>query len=645
MPTMPIQPALLQFAAGGTPRSEIYDDVYYSADGGLGQARHVFLAGNGLPERWRGRERFVVLETGFGLGLNFLATWAAWRDDPARPRVLHFVSCDLHPFRGEDLARLHARWPELAVLAHALRAGWPPLAGGMHRLHFDEGRVCLTLYFGDVREGLAQIEARADALFLDGFSPAKNPAMWSAKVFYLLARLSAPDATLATWSVAGEVREGLRRACFVTEKVPGFGGKREMLRGVLYPHPRRVAAAPPAPAMRHAVVVGAGAAGTAVAERLAARAWAVDVVDACDGPGQGASGNHAGVLRPQPSLDDNRLSRLSRAGALYGWRHIERARAAGGTRWAAACGVLHLGRDAAQEEKMRAVVARLALPEEVLRHVEAAEASALAGWAVPLGGWWFPGCGWVRPPSLCAANLAMHPHFIRTHWRRAVAAVVHRGGRWQALAADGGVIAAAPVMILAAGVGVAAFAQAAPLPVRGARGQVSVLSAAAGSAPHAVVCGGGYVTPAVDGRRCAGASFTVDDGEAAPRLCDQQANLAKLEALLPGYTAGLDAAALGARVGFRPLSPDRLPLAGAMPATIAAAPEASLAALPRHDGLYVLSGFGARGLAWAALVGEMLAARIDGDPLPLERELVEAMDPGRFLLRHKRSHVTEGDGD
>ncbi|MDR0703226.1 MAG: bifunctional tRNA (5-methylaminomethyl-2-thiouridine)(34)-methyltransferase MnmD/FAD-dependent 5-carboxymethylaminomethyl-2-thiouridine(34) oxidoreductase MnmC [Azoarcus sp.] len=643
---MPLQPASLQFAADGTPFSEAYGDVYHAAEGGLGQARHVFLAGNGLPERWRGRERFVIAETGFGAGLNFLASWAAWREDAARPGALHFVSFELHPFRVEDLARLHAAWPELSPLADALRAHWPPLAGGMHRLHFDGERVCLTLYFGDVREGLAQLDACVDAIFLDGFSPAKNPEMWSAKVFHLLSRRAAPDATLATWSVAGAVREGLRRACFVTEKAPGFGGKREMLRGHLFPHPRRGDARPAPPAAHHAIVIGAGAAGSAVTARLAARGWTVDVIDAESGPGQGASGNHAGVLRPQPSFDDNRMSRLTRAGALYGWRYIGKALAAGGPLQAAACGVLHLARDAAQARKMASAAARLALPGELLRYVDAAEAGEIARWPVSFGGWYFPGCGWVRPPSLCAANLAAHPQYIRTHWMRRVAAIARRGERWHALADDGGTIAAAPVMILAAGTGLAGFAQAAPLPVIAARGQVSVLPAAPGSAPRAVVCCGGYVTPEVEGRRCAGASFDVDDADAHARLSDQQANLAKLEAILPGYTAGLDAAALGARVSFRPVSPDRLPMVGAIPAVEAAAPPASLAALPRHDGLYAVSGFGARGLAWAMLAGETLASRIAGDPLPLERELVEAMDPARFLLRRRRrwaANMTESD--
>ncbi len=114
---MPITPARLAWTADGTPYSEHFDDVYHSRDGGLGQARHVFLAGNGLPERWRGRERFAVVETGFGLGLNFLATWAAWREDPRRCARLHFVSCELHPF--------HARGPRAPArpLARVRSAG------------------------------------------------------------------------------------------------------------------------------------------------------------------------------------------------------------------------------------------------------------------------------------------------------------------------------------------------------------------------------------------------------------------------------------------------------------------------------------------------------------------------------------------
>ncbi|ANQ84649.1 5-methylaminomethyl-2-thiouridine methyltransferase [Azoarcus olearius] len=630
---MPITPASLSFAEDGTPYSTAYGDVYHSSDGGLGQAHHVFLAGNGLPERWRGRERFVIVETGFGLGLNFLASWAAWRKDPQRSERLHFVSCELHPFRVEDLALLHARWPEFAPLAAELQANWPCLAPGVHRLHLDGGRVCLTLYFGDARDGLAQLDARADAFLLDGFSPAKNPDLWSARIFHLLARLAAADATLATWSVAGEVREGLRRAGFEVEKAPGFGGKRQMLRGRYLGREHRPA---PAAAERRALVIGAGVAGTSIAERLAARGWQVELLDAASGPAQGASGNHAGVLRPLPSLDDNRMGRLTRAGTLYGWRHIQRLQAAGLPLRAEACGVLHLARDAAQEAKMRAVVERLALPPAHLRFVSAAEASEIGGWPVPLGGWWFGDSGWVQPPSLCAANLSAGGEGIRAHWNARVT-LTRADTRWQARDAQGALLAEAPVAILAAGTGITGFPLAAPLPVVSARGQVSLLPAAAGSPPRVVMCRMGYVSPAVDGLRCAGATFDVGDDDATLRARDHHENLSKLEAMLPGYTAALATQTAEGRVGFRPASPDRLPMVGAVPALTTVAAPCALAEIPRHAGLYALSGFGARGLVWATLAAETLASQLDGEPLPLERDLVDALDPARFLLRPARS--------
>lgn len=647
---MAIIPASPAFTDDGTPYCERYGDVYHACAGGTAQAEHVFLAGNALPQRWRGRECFTILETGFGLGLNFLTTWSAWRADPQRSTRLHFVSCELHPFVRSDLARLQAQWPEFAPLAAELQAQWPPLTPGLHRLELDQGRVTLTLHFGEARDGLAQFDLRADALFLDGFSPARNPELWSQRLFHLLGRLVAPGATLATWSVAGEVREGLRRAGFQVEKAAGFGTKRQMLRGHHAPsqRPETGPATEPAPApspasgaMRHALVIGAGIAGSSVAERLAARGWQVEVIDAAAGPGAGASGNHAGVLRPLPSLDDNRMSRLTRAGTLYGWRHVGRLRALGLTVRAADCGVLHLARDEAQQHKMAAVVERLALPPEHLRFVDGAEASALAGWPLQRGGWWFAGSGWVQPPTLCAANLAAHPQRIHCRFGQRVARLERRDGLWHALDAAGATIAAAPVAILAAGTEVRDFAAAAALPVVSARGQVSLLPATEGSAPQVVVCCGGYVSPAIDGLRCAGATFDVEDDETRLREQDHAENLMKLEALLPGYP--LAEAPLAGRVGFRPASPDRLPMVGAMPSAQwePGSKPATLSSLPRHPDLHVLSGFGARGLVWASLAGELLASQIAGDPLPLERDLVDALDPARFLLRPVRTQVKD----
>src|SRR5579871_1772903 len=203
-------PARLAFQEG-TPYSEAFGDIYHSAEGGPAQARHVFLGGNGLPERWRDRGRFTILETGFGPGLNFLVTWQAWRRDPRRCGKLHFVSLEKHPFSRTDLRTLHRLYPELEDEAARLHAIWPPLVPGGHRAELEAGNVVLTLFFGDIAN-TRQLRLAADAIYLDGFAPAKNPDMWSPALMRALSRLAAPGATAATWSVAAPVRAALETA-------------------------------------------------------------------------------------------------------------------------------------------------------------------------------------------------------------------------------------------------------------------------------------------------------------------------------------------------------------------------------------------------------------------------------------------------
>src|SRR5215472_15550717 len=184
----PLVPARLAFDAGGVPYAEAYGDVYHSADGGPAQSLAVFLAGNALPGRWRDRSSFTVVETGFGLGLNFLVTCAAFLEDARAPSHLHYVSVEKHPFAKHDLAAALARYAGLSPLAAELVSAWPLPLPGFHRLHLARGRVALTLLFGDAQALLPQLEARADALYLDGFAPEKNPDLWSPAIAKELAR-------------------------------------------------------------------------------------------------------------------------------------------------------------------------------------------------------------------------------------------------------------------------------------------------------------------------------------------------------------------------------------------------------------------------------------------------------------------------
>ncbi len=628
---MPLTPARLAYSEDGTPWSPDYGDVYHSADGGPGQAEHVFLRGNDLPRRWQGRERFVILETGFGTGLNFLATWAAWRADPLACRRLHYLSVEGHPFAAADLATLHRRWPDYAPLAERLRSQWPTLTPGLHRIELEGGRLVLTLLFGEALHLLTRLAARVDAFYLDGFDPRKNPDMWSPALCRRLARLAVPKATLATWSVAATVRAGLVAAGFQCQRCPGFGRKREMLTGWLPTGGATGATATPAPA-RHALVIGAGLAGSAVSERLARRGWRVTLLERHRQPAREASGNLAGIVRPLLSLDDNIASRFTRAAFLHSLRAW--ARLAPLPRWAA-CGVLQIARDAAHTEHQREVVATHAYPSDYVRYLDRAEASALVGWPLAEGGWHFPGGGWASPRSVCAALLAGSGDALETHYGRAAAALRRHAERWQAVDDSGRILAEAPVLILASGAGALWPADAPALPVRRVRGQVSHLPSGQLPDIRLALCREGYLTPAMDGLACVGASYDFDD-DPLPRAESHAGNLLRLAQMLPGAGGGIDAARLDGRVGFRCVPPDRLPVVGALAEALPADREARLRDVPRLAGAHALLGLASRGLTWAWLAAELLASRLEGEPLPVETDLADALDPARFLLRRLR---------
>ena len=632
-----IHPAALELNADGIPWSASYDDIYYSDSGGLAQARHVFLAGNRVAERWRGRRQFVVLETGFGLGLNFLATWQAWRADPNASARLHFVSVEKHPFTRADLAQLHLYWPELAPLASELQAAWPPLTPGCHRLLLDAGRVTLSLFFGDAVKLIPQIECQADALYLDGFSPSKNPELWSESLLRRLSRCCAAEATLATWSYAAPVRRALQDAGWRLQRRPGFGSKRDMLGGERLPlrsHPRHAAAPEIQP--RQVIVIGAGIAGCAAAEALARRGWQVQVLERRDGPAQEASGNPAGLFHPVITPDDNYIARISRAGNLYLTRLLPRL---GADVRHGMCGVLQLARDAEQDAHQAAVIMALAFPADYVRYLDRQQASQAAGQPLAHGGWFYPAAGWVSPPTLCAALLAAWPQRITPRYATAVARLVRSADDdWLALDEAGETLARAPLVVVAGAYDSTRLVPDAALDMERIRGQVSIVPAGRLPPIATALCGNGYTTPDAGELRCFGATYDFRDDDPTLRATGHQTNLAHLAALLPtADLSGLDPMCMDGRVGFRTTTVDRLPAVGAAPdGNAPRRREAQLKEVPRHGGLHLLCGLGSRGMVWAPLAAELLAARIDGEPLPLERDLAAAMDPARFLLRQLR---------
>ncbi len=620
-----LEPAQIVFGADGLPLAPDYGDKYHNDTGGLGQSRYVFLGGCGLPEGWAGRDRYAIFETGFGLGLNFLAAWQAWRDDPRRPAQLHFFSVEKHPAALFDLERAHRAFPELAALSAQLRKAWPPRMAGFHRLHFDGGRVHLTLLFGDARRVVGQASGRFDAFFLDGFAPDRNAELWSPELMADLAWLAAPGARCATWTIARTVRDALAVAGFEVEKKPGFGDKRDMLAG-RYVGPCEAPLVEPAPAGRIAVV-GAGIAGISVAERLAARGREVLLLEAAPQPATGATGNKAAVMLPVLALDETRLARLNRAAFLYALHRLAELDAIGHAPDWSPCGVLQIPRSDELGDRQTRIVAEHGMPPEFVRMVDAEAAAVLAGTPTAGGGWWFPSAGWISPVSLSHALLAAAGERVQLVTNAALAGLETVAEGWRLRGADGRELGIASTVVLANSHGMLSLPQAAQLPVRCFRGQVTHVPSSADAPPRCVVCRDGYLTPPIDGWRCVGATFqrSRDTSIAA---ADHEANLARMEGMLPGATGSIDVAALGGRAGLRPVSPDKLPMLGALPRTDARGD--NIEEWPRWPGLFVASGYGARGLVWSHLMAELLASRLCGEPAPIEADLAVAVDPARF---------------
>lgn len=641
--------AQLDWDEHGQPLSRSYGDVYFSRANGLEETRHVFLAHNRIIERCQALPaggRLVIGETGFGTGLNFLCAWQAFAEHAPRDARLHFVSVEKFPLAQTDLQRALALWPELASYAEQLLAQYRAIHPGFQRLLLDGGRVVLTLMIGDVLECLPQLEARVDAWFLDGFAPAKNPEMWTDSLFTELARLSAPGATLATFTSAGFVRRGLIAAGFAVQRVKGFGHKREMLAGPFQaePAPRSAPwfARPLLPTGDHqAVVIGAGLAGCATAASLAARGWHVTLLERHDDVAREASGNPQGVLYLKLSAHGTALSRLIVAGFGHTRRLLERLQR--GSDWDA-CGVLQLAFDAKEAERQNKLAA--AFPSDLLHALPQTEAEARAGIGLPAGGLFYPDAGWVHPPALCR-QLVQHPLIELRPYQEALS-LSRQQERW-CVEGQSGVLAEAPVLILACAAEIGRLLPEANLPLKRIRGQISRLPASEASAAlRTVVCAEGYVAPARDDEHTLGASFDFHSDGLTPSIAEHAGNLELLREISQDLaerldTQTLDPATLQGRAAFRCTSPDYLPLVGPLAAGQAFNQAYAVLAkdarqvpetpCPWLDGLYINSGHGSRGLITAPLSGELIAAWLEDEPLPLPREVAEACHPNRFMLR------------
>lgn len=565
---------------------------------------------------------------------------------------LHFISVEKYPLTQADLRKALAAWPELAPLSQPLIDQWPLPVSGCHRLLFADGRIRLDLWFGDIKEMLPQVPHPAtglvDAWYLDGFSPAKNPEMWTQDLFDDLARLARPDATLSTFTCAGFVRRGLIAAGFAMKKVKGHGSKREMLAGVREGKVPQQSIAPwyarPAGREGEVLIIGGGIASAMTALSLVERGRHVTLLCEDGEPASGASGNRQGALYPLLNGEHDALSRFYSLAFDFA-RNRLLALAKHHPVAFSLCGVTQLGYD----DKSAAKLAKMSqgpFPPELMHPLSAVEVEQVVGLPCDADGVSYPLGGWLCPAELTRAAIreAQASGRLEVVFNAAVTRIAEEDDGWHLESRDGRQWRA-PNLVVAAGHQLPALLPFAELPLYPVRGQVSHVPTTAGlSQLKTVLCYDGYLTPAHNGAHCIGASYGRNQTDLAYRTDEQEQNRARLQACVPQqrWPAEVDVSGAQARIGVRCASRDHLPVAGPV-ARLAAladhdvnAPADQQSALPLHAGLYVLGALGSRGLCSAPLCGELVASEICGDPLPLAADLLEALHPARYWVRRLR---------
>ncbi|MEO9899639.1 FAD-dependent 5-carboxymethylaminomethyl-2-thiouridine(34) oxidoreductase MnmC [Nisaea sp.] len=633
---------------GDSPFSGRFGDVYFSADDGLAESRHVFLKGNGLPLAWAGRSDFTIAETGFGTGLNFCAVVQLWLEIRPRGGLLHYVSVEGYPLSADECFRALARWPELGAIAGALRQRYPKPVPGMHRIHFQEWGVVLTLAIGEVGAMLSGLHGRIDAWFLDGFAPSKNPEMWRDEVLSEVARLAVPGGSLATFTAAGAVRRSLATLGFEICKVPGFGRKREMVVARKLPSlpDSRASLSARAVTVRErsrldrVAIVGGGIAGASLVRALRRRG--IDPV-LYDGAGQcaGASGNAFALVTPRMDAGDSAVARFFAAAYRYAIAQYDE-----GAGWDP-CGVMVMLEDEDTLLRARKAQGFTWQPAASGNLLDRSQASQEAGIELGCPGLFYRSAGLLQPTRLIRDWIGSTT-IIETDIDR----VLRTARGYSLLDSNGGQAGEADVVFLAAGDGNRRFAETHWIPLTPVRGQVSEAPATgAGRALKCALSWSGYLSPVRDGRHMLGATndrtnrIGGDWGWAVLEE-DHRHNHGNMPESLAHLVDKPDAAWSG-RARLRSATPDRVPLFGAVP-DVASLADAfrrpagrGYVTFPEGD-LLILGGLGSRGFVTAPLAAELLVARLLGEVWPVEQSLGITGDPARFASRaHRHSRIDE----
>jgi tRNA 5-methylaminomethyl-2-thiouridine biosynthesis bifunctional protein len=610
-------------------------------DASVNDAPDMLLVGSRLPGRWQGRERFVILQTDFGLGHRFLATWQAWRADPQHCARLFFIAVAPRPPTRDELIDAH-RDSASPDLAEALQGAWPPITPDLHRLSFDAGQVQLLLAPGEAHAWLPELVTQADAFHLASAPNAGTPTVWNHRMCKALGRLAAPGATLTAQHLDAASPAHLVAAGFVVMPTVDTPGGPDVLSATFAPafRPRRAAwrLRPPDSIEPHAVIIGGGLAGCAAAWALAEQGWRSTVLERHARIATEASGNPGGLFHGIVNAHDGVHARFNRGAALAAREVVQVAIDAHDVAGSAR-GLLRL-ESSLGVASMQALLQRLGLPPDYAEALDAATGGARAGIALSRPAWFYAGGGWVHPAGLARSFLERAGSLARVVHGVEAGALQSIESGWRVLDTQGRSVAEAPTVVLANAGDALRLLGGTDWPIEKVRGQISMLAAPnlACALPRMPIAGTGYLLPEIDGQAIFGATSAPGDLDPAVRISDHVANLEQLERLV-GHALAVDAAALDGRTAWRFSSYDRLPVIGAVPdeTALGRAPRLDQPRfVPRRPGLFVFTALGSRGITWSALGAQVVASLVTGAPVPLAAGLLDAIDPARFISRRSR---------
>ncbi|MCV2401351.1 bifunctional tRNA (5-methylaminomethyl-2-thiouridine)(34)-methyltransferase MnmD/FAD-dependent 5-carboxymethylaminomethyl-2-thiouridine(34) oxidoreductase MnmC [Marinomonas sp. C2222] len=658
----------LNWGDDGAPVSTQFDDVYFDKASGLEETQYVFLQHNQLESRWKelSQRHFVIAETGFGTGLNFLCAWQAFIKSAPCNSQLHFISVEKYPLSKESLAAALDMWPSLQNLSQELVTNYPELCHGFHRIELAQGRIQLSLWFGEAEEGFSALNADVDAWFLDGFAPSKNPEMWTDKLFQHIRRLSHTGTTFSTFTAAGIVRRGLKEVGFDVRKVKGFGRKREMALGELnqgcLPYPQRMAQGQgwfnirpeETPSISKVLVVGSGLAGANTAYALAQQGIQVEVWEQGQQIACAASGNPQGMLYPKLGAQDTPLNRFYLTSYLHAARLYNQLDSSHGF-WGP-CGLIQIPTSDKEAKRFDKILQSNLYPKKVLQ-VSLEKPNSLL---LPLS-------GWVAPSKLCKTLLAHKNISVQLGTSlqslEKVATPLNSKTKapfWKAHSQTKEEFFSHVVLCNANDFNDLDIQN--KMPTSAIRGQVAHIDKTEAEGVcrdkgisntsldiKKVLCDFGYVSPPLQNTIHFGSTYDLKDPCTEVRQEGHERNLKILENLLSLPSNTLSTVKCQGRVSFRCASPDYTPIVGPLQSTDTLKLEyGNLAKNAKWQSdevseplqnIFINIAHGSRGLVSTPLSGAYIASLITNTPSPLEQEVAYKLHPSRFVVKQIKRGV------